>query len=531
MTYVTKKITRHPESKTTIGQILASCSVTPRPNTTSVTSVIIDSRVTDHFFCNWDLFSSYTEYQHEFETGSGQRIIAHRYGNVVLRICDVSGNVNALTVTNVSSAHELGHNHFSTILLAKKSFEVFLRKLDRPSELYFEGEVVGLADIIENQYFVRLAEDPESATINMVASSSIKTLHARLAHVSYKAIVQLASMALGIQLKGHLAEEICGGCMVGKQQRKLSRKPMALATEFLELLHSDLGGPLLSTKYEYIFYISFYNDATGTYYVKSLRHKSQAFDKFLKFVTWAQTQSGNKLKRYHTDFGREFYNQSFKKWCEGNGVQWEPNVPYCPDQNGKAEILNYSLMSSVRINLFTMKLLKSLWFEILNTVAYLKNRSQGSDGITSFEKLKEDKPDLRHLRIFGSRAWVHIPKKKRRKLDKRFWQGIFVGYEGKNQYRIYNPRTGTVNVYRDVKIDEKNLYDMSSVSQWELANDDLSPNDDLLFADPNKFDEDTNKSLQRNTPSSDFLSKKTTSSGNQDLVGDNQEQSTKRGRE
>ena len=94
---------------------------------------------------------------------------------------------------------------------------MFLRKLGRPSELYFEGGVVSLADIIENQYVVRLAEDPESATVNMAVSSSIKTWHSQLAHLSYKAVVQLASMALGIQLKRPLPEEICGGCMVGRQ--------------------------------------------------------------------------------------------------------------------------------------------------------------------------------------------------------------------------------------------------------------------------------------------------------------------------
>ncbi len=99
----------------------------------------------------------------------------------------------------MSLAPELGHNPFSTIPLAKKGFEEFLRKLGRrPSELYFQGEVVGLADIIENQYIVRLAEEPESATINIAVSSSIKTWNARLPHLSYKAIVQLASMALSI---------------------------------------------------------------------------------------------------------------------------------------------------------------------------------------------------------------------------------------------------------------------------------------------------------------------------------------------
>ncbi len=152
-------------------------------------------------------------------------------------------------------------------------------------------------------------------------------------------------------------------------------------------------------------------------------------------------------------------------------------------------------MSLLRTILSNIKLHKSLWFKILITVAYFKNRSSGSDSITTFEKLQGDKPNLQHLRIVGSRASVHIPKNKRRKLDERSWQGIFVGYEGKSRYKIYNPHTDPVHVNKDVKIYEKSLYDKSSISQWELAKDDWSPSNDILFADWNKFNEDINKSL------------------------------------
>ena len=86
-----------------------------------------------------------------------------------------------------------------------------------------------------------------------------------------------------------------------------------------------------------------------------------------------------------------------------------------------------------------MKLFKSFWLKILKTVAYLKNRSPDIDGITSFEHLKREKPNLYHLKIVNSCTWIHIPKEKRQKLDKRSWQGIFVKYKGKNQYQIYNP--------------------------------------------------------------------------------------------
>ena len=78
---------------------------------------------------------------------------------------------------------------------------------------------------------------------------------------------------------------------------------------------------------------------------------------------------------------------------------------------------------------------------------------------------------MQHLQIIGSVAWVYISKLKRKKLDEWFWQGVFVGYEGKNQYGIYNLCIGTIHVSRDVKIDEENLSDKFSVSRWKLADD------------------------------------------------------------
>ena len=140
-----------------------------------VTFVIIVSGAKDNFSCNRDLFSTYIENQHEFEIGIGQRIIAHGYRNFILRMCDRGGNVNTLTVTNMSWTLELSHNLLSIIPLAKKGFEVFSTKLGHPSELYSESEIVGQVQIIENQYFVRLSEDAEYPMVNIAVSSSIET--------------------------------------------------------------------------------------------------------------------------------------------------------------------------------------------------------------------------------------------------------------------------------------------------------------------------------------------------------------------
>ncbi len=113
--------------------------------------------------------------------------------------------------------------------------------------------------------------------------------------------------------------------------------------------------------------------ATGAYYAEPRRTKSRTFDIFQKFIRQAERWSRKKLKHLRTDFGGEFANQAFEEYTSKEGVKWEPSAPYSQEQNRKAERLNYTLISSVRSILADIHLLKTLWDELIKTVAYLKN--------------------------------------------------------------------------------------------------------------------------------------------------------------
>ncbi|KMQ87101.1 transposon unclassified [Lasius niger] len=59
--------------------------------------------------------------------------------------------------------------------------------------------------------------------------------------------------------------------------------------------------------------------------------------------------------------------------------------------------------------------------------------------------------DLKNLQVFGTEAYVHIPKEKRKKWDLKGEKGIFVGYgETTKGYRVYFPEKETVEIKRDV---------------------------------------------------------------------------------
>ena len=82
---------------------------------------------------------------------------------------------------------------------------------------------------------------------------------------------------------------------------------MTRATKFLEKIYSNLGRLPPPTHWKNQYYISFYDDATGTYHVKTMRYKSQAFKNFLEFISWAKNQLGKMLKKYRTDGGEKFW--------------------------------------------------------------------------------------------------------------------------------------------------------------------------------------------------------------------------------
>lgn len=99
---------------------------------------------------------------------------------------------------------------------------------------------------------------------------------------------------------------------------------------------------------------------------------------------------------------------------------------------------------------------REFWGEAVQTAAFLANRSPASaigQKLTPYEMFEGRKPDVSKLRVFGSMAYCHIPKEKRRKLDEKSWKGVFVGY-GTNGYRVWKPEERKIVTVRDVIIDE-----------------------------------------------------------------------------
>ncbi|MCH95374.1 retrovirus-related pol polyprotein from transposon tnt 1-94, partial [Trifolium medium] len=100
------------------------------------------------------------------------------------------------------------------------------------------------------------------------------------------------------------------------------------------------------------------------------------------------------------------------------------------------------------------------WGEAINTAAYLLNRcpTKRLQSKVPEEVWSGKKPQVTHLRIFGSLCFRHVPDEKRKKLEDKSEPMIIVGYHSAGSYRLYNPRTKKIVITRDVFIDENNSW-------------------------------------------------------------------------
>ncbi|OWY91551.1 Copia type Polyprotein, partial [Phytophthora megakarya] len=103
---------------------------------------------------------------------------------------------------------------------------------------------------------------------------------------------------------------------------------------------------------------------------------------------------------------------------------------------------------------------KSFWTQALQTAVYLKNRvfCKGA-GRTPYEMMYGARPDLHHIRAFGSLVYCHTPIAKWTKLSMNCKVGFPIGYqEDVVGCQVYFPTEHKKGFVADVKVNETIKY-------------------------------------------------------------------------
>jgi hypothetical protein len=105
--------------------------------------------------------------------------------------------------------------------------------------------------------------------------------------------------------------------------------------------------------------------------------------------------------------------------------------------------MNRTIVEKVRCMLKMAKLPKHFWGEAVRTACYLINMSPSVPLKFEIPERVWSKKNVSysHLRVFGCKAYVHIPKEQRSKLDDKETPCIFLGYGNEEfRYILMGPR-------------------------------------------------------------------------------------------
>jgi transposase InsO family protein len=114
----------------------------------------------------------------------------------------------------------------------------------------------------------------------------------------------------------------------------------------LELVHSDLHGPLPATANGFKYWISFTDDASRFRRCWLLHKKSEAFDAFKHYKAWAEKQTGKSLKSLRDDKGGEYMSNEWENFMLEHGIERQHTARATPQQPLSRMVLLSALIAS-----------------------------------------------------------------------------------------------------------------------------------------------------------------------------------------
>ena len=138
--------------------------------------------------------------------------------------------------------------------------------------------------------------------------------HLRLGHINLKQILRLVQNGpLGsLELE---ALPVCESCLEGKMTRWSLTTKGYRVKEQLELVHSDLCGPMtIQTRGGFEHFITFIDDFSRYGYIYLMRRKSKAFEKFKEYMAETEKRLNKCLKTLRSDRGGKYLLGEFRDY-------------------------------------------------------------------------------------------------------------------------------------------------------------------------------------------------------------------------
>lgn len=263
------------------------------------TSWFLDSGCSNHMSGDRELFSTMDgKFKHSVKLGNNKKmeVVGKENVKIVLRN-------TAYTISDVFYIPELKNNLLSLGQLQEKNITVIIQK--GMCKIYHdERGLLAESKMSINRMFILTyqtseAERSKQHCFQTVTEDMPKLWHERYGHLSHRGMKTLQSKEMVRGLPAFDTQSFtCSDCLVGKQSRNpIPKKSTWRAKETLELLHSDICGPISPTSSNGKRYIlCFIDDFSRKAWAYFLSEKSEAFTQFKLFKKKVETETGKSIR-------------------------------------------------------------------------------------------------------------------------------------------------------------------------------------------------------------------------------------------
>ena len=262
--------------------------------------------------------ASFTNYIHgifSIYLGDLTPIKVEGQGHVTLRL-----QGSSVTFTNVLHVPSLTTNLLSVSALLSKGCKV---KFEKKCCIIYRLNGIYLVTGKQEKNLFHLSMSKHAfVTTGLPQALSIEFWHQCLGHLELENVQKLQDNSTGIRLDQTNAPTVCKPCLAGKQHWTPSHQASQRAIKQLELIHSDVRGPVTptsagGTKY----WLTFTNGFTQETWICFMKEKLESLQKLQKFVTWIQQQSNQKVKRFRSNNKGKYNNRKSHAWFKESGIQ------------------------------------------------------------------------------------------------------------------------------------------------------------------------------------------------------------------
>ena len=151
----------------------------------------------------------------------------------------------------------------------------------------------------------------ESKRCRVDNDSATYLWHCRLGHIGVKRMKKLHSDGL-LESLDYESLGTFEPRLMGKMTKTSFSETMEQASELLEIIHTDVCGPMnIEARGGYRYFLTFIDDLSRYGYIYLMKYKSETFEKFKEFESEVENHHNKKIKFLRSDHGGEYLSYEF----------------------------------------------------------------------------------------------------------------------------------------------------------------------------------------------------------------------------